>query len=177
MYSFTDWLSNTGALVCSPLVKHVQVEHVAWGSTVDSWLSHLSLTNKTKHESCWWGSKLQTTFMASLSSEAAKWPGVIIMERTSFSKFPVSSDFRSWFKSFKIRQKKMHKIQINIQSDPTWTHQALKYHKTYLPISGLISCNHWNSLLVAAASQKFDDGVFIGACSQWSTWFYFGFCF
>lgn len=39
------------------------------------------------------------TFIASLSSHASKCAGLFIIARTSFSKFPVSSDFRSWIKS------------------------------------------------------------------------------
>lgn len=53
------------------------------------------------------------TFIASLSSHASKCAGLFIMARTSFSKFPVSSDFRSWFKS--LRGKK-HKTKYNTGS-------------------------------------------------------------
>lgn len=72
---------------------------------------------------------------------------------------------------------KKHKRKMSIESYSTWSHQTLKYHKTYLPISGLISCNHGNSLLVGATSQKFDDGVLISACLKCLTRFFCCCCF
>lgn len=88
-------LEATGSTVC-----------VAWGSTAPilSGDSHMPVWLKKKQT---WR-QLQT-FMASLSSDASKWAGLIIMERTRFSKFPVSSDFRSWIKSFKNRTRERQK--------------------------------------------------------------------
>lgn len=41
-----------------------------------------------------------------------------------------------------------------------------KHSKSDLPIGSFVGCNQWNPLLVGAASQKFNDGVFISSCSK-----------
>ena len=101
--------------------------------------------------------------MASLSSAASKAEGFISVANTRFSKFPVSSDFRSRNKSYRERHNTKTVGSKSLDMDFVTSKKGALclnrvWVRTYLSVGCFVSGYQGNSLPHGAMAQEFNNG-------------------